>query len=251
MEEPRAVGDLEHVEKFFARNLGGLIRVRQGMPASTAILQRPPSTAILTSEPVVGPMFDCAKNTASDEVAICGSKTLSLLDRQMAVQYGKARNGLDGAEQETLRNEQRSWLRRRTACQKNEDCIADAYRLRIAELGQWHKPPSVQDFITKVNRDMTGQDIRLSSGRIGIKIRNIDACAAECDSRSECRAFSFDRWNGVCFPKKGIVASRLDPRSVIGVKIPSELPNVSRAEPKMMPKAGHRFPGEAIAAERV
>jgi len=32
MEEPRAVGDLEHVEKFFARNLGGLIRVRQGTP---------------------------------------------------------------------------------------------------------------------------------------------------------------------------------------------------------------------------
>jgi hypothetical protein len=31
-EEPRAVGDLVHVEKFSARNLGGLIRVRQGMP---------------------------------------------------------------------------------------------------------------------------------------------------------------------------------------------------------------------------
>ena len=31
-EEPRAVGDLVHVGKFFARNLGGLIRVRQGMP---------------------------------------------------------------------------------------------------------------------------------------------------------------------------------------------------------------------------
>ena len=27
-EEPRAVGDLAHVEKFFARNLGGLIRAR-------------------------------------------------------------------------------------------------------------------------------------------------------------------------------------------------------------------------------
>ena len=27
-EEPRAVGDLVHVEKFFARNLGGLTRAR-------------------------------------------------------------------------------------------------------------------------------------------------------------------------------------------------------------------------------
>ena len=33
-EEPRAVGDLVvHVEKFFARYLGGLIRDRQGRPA--------------------------------------------------------------------------------------------------------------------------------------------------------------------------------------------------------------------------
>ena len=31
-EEPRAVGDLVHVEKFFARRLGDLIRVRKGTP---------------------------------------------------------------------------------------------------------------------------------------------------------------------------------------------------------------------------
>ena len=31
-EEPRAVGDLVHVEKFFARNLGGLIHARTRMP---------------------------------------------------------------------------------------------------------------------------------------------------------------------------------------------------------------------------
>src|ERR1700730_14570232 len=32
MGEPRAVGDLAHAEKFFARNLVGRNRVRQGMP---------------------------------------------------------------------------------------------------------------------------------------------------------------------------------------------------------------------------
>lgn len=31
-EEPRAVGDLVHVEKFFARKLGDLIRVLRGTP---------------------------------------------------------------------------------------------------------------------------------------------------------------------------------------------------------------------------
>ena len=31
-EEPCAVGDLVHVEKFFVRNLGSLIRARRGIP---------------------------------------------------------------------------------------------------------------------------------------------------------------------------------------------------------------------------
>ncbi len=31
-EEPRAVGELVHVEKFFARNLGGLIHARTRVP---------------------------------------------------------------------------------------------------------------------------------------------------------------------------------------------------------------------------
>jgi hypothetical protein len=31
-EEPRTVGDLVHVEKFFARNLGGLIHARARVP---------------------------------------------------------------------------------------------------------------------------------------------------------------------------------------------------------------------------
>ena len=31
-DEPRAVGDLVHVETFFARNLGGLIHVRSFVP---------------------------------------------------------------------------------------------------------------------------------------------------------------------------------------------------------------------------
>ena len=31
-EEPRAVGDFVHVEKFFARNLGGLIHARTRVP---------------------------------------------------------------------------------------------------------------------------------------------------------------------------------------------------------------------------
>ena len=44
MEEPRAVGDLVHVEKFFARNLGGLIHARTSMPGRLGkVTSRTPS----------------------------------------------------------------------------------------------------------------------------------------------------------------------------------------------------------------
>ena len=43
-EEPRAVGDLVHVEKFFARNLGGLIHARtRAGPAREGATSRTPS----------------------------------------------------------------------------------------------------------------------------------------------------------------------------------------------------------------
>ena len=46
-EEPRAVGDLVHVEKFFARNLGGLIHTRTRVPGRLGkATSRTPSTYV-------------------------------------------------------------------------------------------------------------------------------------------------------------------------------------------------------------
>src|SRR5207249_950361 len=47
MEEPRAVGDPMHVETSFVRNLGGLIRVRQGMRAHHDALEFPDGQIVL------------------------------------------------------------------------------------------------------------------------------------------------------------------------------------------------------------
>jgi uncharacterized protein len=81
-----------------------------------------------------GPSFDCAKSAAPDEVTICNSDTLSVLDRQMVDLFASVRDGLGSAQQLRLREEQRVWLGHRAACQKDERCIADAYRSRIAQL---------------------------------------------------------------------------------------------------------------------
>src|SRR6266481_2305934 len=55
-EEPRAVGDLVHVEKFFARNLGGLTRARTcAGPAREANSRTPSMHADEKSDEVVVP----------------------------------------------------------------------------------------------------------------------------------------------------------------------------------------------------
>ena len=55
-EEPRAVGDLVHVEKFFARNLGGLIHARKLVPGRLGkATSRTPSMYVdeKSDEPIV------------------------------------------------------------------------------------------------------------------------------------------------------------------------------------------------------
>src|SRR5215467_6916871 len=55
-EEPRAVGDLVHVEKFFARNLGGLTRARTRVgPAREGRSRTPSMYADEKSDEVVVP----------------------------------------------------------------------------------------------------------------------------------------------------------------------------------------------------
>src|SRR6202162_5593898 len=55
-EEPRAVGDLVHVEKFFARNLGGLTRARpRAGPAREGKCRTPSMHADEKSDEVVVP----------------------------------------------------------------------------------------------------------------------------------------------------------------------------------------------------
>src|SRR5215831_19449206 len=56
MGEPRAVGDLVHVEKFFARNLGGLTRARTRAGPAREGRSRTPSTYVgAKSDEVVVP----------------------------------------------------------------------------------------------------------------------------------------------------------------------------------------------------
>jgi hypothetical protein len=95
------------------------------------------------------------------------------------------------------------------------------------------KAPDPAMFKTRINRDIHGHDIQVN-GRPFIPGIDLAACAARCRDMAECRAFSFDRWQGYCYLKDKIDTSYADPPSTIGVKQPAELPNVSKTAPSEM-----------------
>jgi len=102
---------------------------------------------------------------------------------------------------------------------------------------------SLVNYSLKDNRDIGGRDIDLGSpyGRLGIPGVTLQACAQACDTRKQCKAFSFDRWNSRCFLKDAIVTSVLNPSSTIGAKKPAALPNASTVEASIEKYSGKRF----------
>ena len=61
-------------------------------------------------------------------------------------------------------------------------------------------------------RDLGGGDYDVA------RETNLDACARRCQTEDLCRAYTFDRWNRMCFLKTTSTgALRLEPRSVTGV----------------------------------
>ncbi|WP_194390206.1 TIR domain-containing protein [Bradyrhizobium sp. CCBAU 51765] len=109
----------------------------------------------------------------------------------------------------------------------------------------------INNYTLQVNQDIDGQDIVAPDGQVGIRSSDVNACAVQCDGNPSCAAFSFDRWNKMCFLKKTIVTSLLEPRSAIGVKKPSALPNRSTLPVQLRTVYKHRFLAQPIAAENV
>jgi uncharacterized protein YecT (DUF1311 family) len=92
-----------------------------------------PSIAISAS-----PNFDCSKSRAADELEICRSGELSLLDRQLNAVFAALRSRLPKDQQVTLEAQEQIWLKQRAACMADAGCIGDAYRTRIAQLQTRH-----------------------------------------------------------------------------------------------------------------
>lgn len=84
------------------------------------------------------PSFDCSGVEAgSIEALVCTDDGLAALDRTLAEVFAAASAKAVDDHPPVLQAEQRGWIKGRDECWKSDDvrgCVAEAYRLRIAEL---------------------------------------------------------------------------------------------------------------------
>jgi hypothetical protein len=106
--------------------------------------------------------------------------------------------------------------------------------------------PALKDFTIRTNRDIFGSDIPTSTPRPGFGVPNINECALRCTQASSCVALSFDRWNSVCYLKNNVTTSNIDVRSVIAVRKPQQVPNVSTGKTSFEPLPNRKLRGDLI-----
>jgi uncharacterized protein len=81
--------------------------------------------------------FNCRYARTPDEVTICESPRLSVLDERMSSRFFRLRDQLYGPDRARLEFQQSRWLDARHRCGSDPGCIAATYRARIAELSGW------------------------------------------------------------------------------------------------------------------
>src|SRR5829696_1354704 len=78
--------------------------------------------------------FNCRYARTADEVAICESARLSVLDERLSRRFFRLRDSLYGPDRARLDRDQTAWLNARHQCGSDRACIADAYLSRLSDL---------------------------------------------------------------------------------------------------------------------
>jgi hypothetical protein len=90
--------------------------------------------------------------------------------------------------------------------------------------------------VTYVNRDVDGFDYQI------LRNRRLADCEAVCKSDSRCRAYTFNKWENICFLKSSATVTRIEPRGISGV-LSSEEVQAARRPPTIQRLSSRRFPG--------
>ena len=105
-------------------------------PEPPAPAPAPAPTPAPNPSPVArpGPGVNCTGSGAPDEVAICGNATLAALDKKLFDIYATLLKRLDADQQIKLKQEEVAWVKQRSKCQSNLDCLFATYKSRIEQL---------------------------------------------------------------------------------------------------------------------
>jgi uncharacterized protein YecT (DUF1311 family) len=107
-------------------------RLSAGAAAVAAAMLLAPSPSHATS-------FNCRLASLPVEVLICNDGMLGSLDEEMARQYYALINGAPPDAALQIKAEQRAWIRGRNLCGYDGQCVHNAYRHRLGQLGAWRE----------------------------------------------------------------------------------------------------------------
>jgi hypothetical protein len=106
-------------------------------------------------------------------------------------------------------------------------------------------PPSGANYKSFDNLDIESSDVTK------LKTADLKDCSSACRQKDSCKAYTFDKWNRVCYLKSNIGVFKLNPRSSSGVREDVKAPNVSSGEIIMEHCHMKAFPGLGYKSTRV
>jgi uncharacterized protein YecT (DUF1311 family) len=89
--------------------------------------------------PSTAASFNCRLASLPAEVLICNDVRIGALDEAMARQYYALINTAPPGAVLQIKAEQKAWLRGRNLCGYDGQCVANAYRHRLGQLGHWRE----------------------------------------------------------------------------------------------------------------
>ncbi|MCB1419524.1 MAG: hypothetical protein KDJ74_11210 [Notoacmeibacter sp.] len=115
-----------------------------------------------------------------------------------------------------------------------------------ASLAKLPKQQSVTGYTLIDNYDVIGGDLGVQRG-----VGSATACAQICNGKSGCSAFSFDKWNRICFLKKSGMNMRLEPKTVSGYRSNGSTPQWARTAMTVSVYRGKSFPYQGYRTDKV
>ncbi len=112
----------------------------------------------------------------------------------------------------------------------------------LAELGKLLSAASASPQKLAAYRVYDNRDI---AGDGATKLRSLDlqACVSACRKKESCKAYTFDKWNRVCYLKSTIGDFKLNPRSSSGVREDVRVPRAPSGDVTMERYPSKAFPG--------